>query len=231
MTKKWYQHIPGVRSTTSIAARTYVGTQAGDNTFNPGTFNFHQLGFTLGGPILKNRLFFFGSYDYDANTQPATSFVANTGGQTVGGNITRVLLADLDSIHRLHGREFGYQTGPYPGYNFSVPSQRFPLSASSTTTSTRKNKVSVPLFPLLNSSSDQIESNSNSAGNLGNPEYSTRTRCHSKNSNYKIKENNKSARREPQLLVQGEHGEDELIVGYYKSDESRDSLSSTFPAH
>src|SRR5205085_9348073 len=47
---------------------SFVGTSAGPNTFNPGTFKYHDVGLALGGPIIRNRLFFFGSYEDDANT-------------------------------------------------------------------------------------------------------------------------------------------------------------------
>ena len=42
----------------------YIGdTYAGDREFNPGEFEEEEYGFTVGGPILKDKLFFFVSYD------------------------------------------------------------------------------------------------------------------------------------------------------------------------
>ena len=205
-------------------SQDYVGTHAGDNTFNPGVFSFHQLGFTLGGPIVKNRLFFFGSYDYDANTQPATSFLANTGGQTVGGSITRVLATDLDSIRNFMLTKFGYQTGPYQNYNFQVPSQRFLGKLDYNVND--NNKVSVR-YSFLNSNSDQIESNSNSLGVLGSRNGNSNSMSF-QNSNYKIKENNKSLSFNLNSSFGGNKA-NELIIGYFKSDESRDTLTAAFP--
>src|SRR5256886_286636 len=46
----------------------FVGTSAGPNTFNPGTFKYHDVGVALGGPIIKNCLFFFGSFQNDGKT-------------------------------------------------------------------------------------------------------------------------------------------------------------------
>ena len=51
-----------------------VGTKAGDNTYNPGTFDYKRYGGWLSGPIVKDKLFFFGSYENDKFTQPGTTF-------------------------------------------------------------------------------------------------------------------------------------------------------------
>ncbi|MGI8495795.1 MAG: carboxypeptidase regulatory-like domain-containing protein, partial [Pyrinomonadaceae bacterium] len=70
-----------------------VGKKAGDNTFDPGDFDFKNYGFRLGGPLPffnfgeggrsfisgKNKLFFFFSYENENTTQPGTTYVANTG--------------------------------------------------------------------------------------------------------------------------------------------------------
>ena len=40
-----------------------VGTKAGENTFNPGDFTYKQIGFRVGGPIIKDKLFFFASFE------------------------------------------------------------------------------------------------------------------------------------------------------------------------
>ena len=79
----------------NVRDQEYVGTQAGVNTFNPGTFAFSQLGFRVGGPIIKDRLFFFATYDSDENDQPGNTFLPRDATQVAGGNITRVLRSDL----------------------------------------------------------------------------------------------------------------------------------------
>src|SRR5213595_533165 len=105
---------------------SFVGKHAGPNTFNPGTFKYHDIGAALGGPIIRNRLFFFGSFENDGQTAPGTTFRANTGAptDTVKGNVTRVLASDLDSLSRYLKNSFNYITGPYQGYDFHVPSAR-----------------------------------------------------------------------------------------------------------
>src|SRR3989440_3185741 len=79
-------------------SNNFVGTSAAPNTFNPGTFKYHDVGVALGGPIIKNRLFFFGSFENDVQTSPGTTFPANNGTQPVAASVTRVFASDLDSL-------------------------------------------------------------------------------------------------------------------------------------
>ena len=61
-----------------------VGTEAKDAPVNPGTFSFTNYGGWGAGPIVKNRLFFFGNAEKEETEQPGTTFRANRGGETVG---------------------------------------------------------------------------------------------------------------------------------------------------
>ncbi len=78
-----------------------VGTKAKDATVNPGTFNFKNGGGWASGPVVENKLFFFGSMEGEKTEQPGTTFRANKGGEPVAGSVTRVLASDLDSAQQL----------------------------------------------------------------------------------------------------------------------------------
>ncbi len=56
-----------------------MGTEAKGLTYNPGTFDFHNGGGWVSGPIVKNKLFFFFNFEDEANTYPGTTFKANNG--------------------------------------------------------------------------------------------------------------------------------------------------------
>ena len=88
-----------------------VGTESSGNTVNPGTFSFRDTGVWAGGPIVKNKLFLFGNYENEQDKRPLTTFVANTGGQAVGGNTTRVLASDLNALSAFLKTNFNYDTG------------------------------------------------------------------------------------------------------------------------
>jgi len=105
--------------------QSYVGRFADVSRFNPGTFDFGQIGARLGGPILRDRLFFFASFEDDERTEPGTTFLANTGGQPVIGNTTRVLASDVTQLQSFLADNFQYQTGAVAGYSNLTPSRRF----------------------------------------------------------------------------------------------------------
>jgi hypothetical protein len=198
---------------------TFVGTQAGPNVFNPGTFKYHDFGAALGGPIIRDRLFFFASYEDDGQTAPGTTFLANTGGQPVGGNVTRVLASDLDSLSRYMVNSFKYVTGAYQGYDFKVPSTKFLARVDYNLND--RNKFNVR-FNLLNSSTDVLVSNSGSLG-LGGRR-STLNSLNFASSNYAILENIRSVVGEWNAAI-ANNMSNNLILGYSYSDESRRSIT------
>ncbi len=198
---------------------SFVGTHAAGNTFNPGTFKYDDIGANLGGPIIRNKLFFFLSFENDGQTAPGTTYLANTGSQTVGGNVTRVLASDLDSLSSFLAHNFQYATGPYEGYNFKTPSTRF--LARFDYNLNERNKLTLR-YNLLNSNSPILMSNSASLGvggvrsNLNSLNFS--------NSNYAILENIRSIVGEWNSTI-GSNMSNNFITGYTSSDESRKSTT------
>jgi len=197
----------------------YVGTQAGPNTFTSGTFDYHNVGLNVGGPILKNKLFFFTSWEQDLQTTPGTTYRANNGGETVAGNVTRVLASDLSALSTYLKNSFNYNTGPFQGYNFNVPSNRFLVRLDYNIND--RNKVSLR-YNVLNSSSDILISNSSSLG-LGSRRSSLNS-LNFANSNYAILENIRSTVAEWNSTI-GAKMSNNLIVGYTSNNENRRSIA------
>jgi hypothetical protein len=197
----------------------YVGTQAGPNSFASGTFDYHNIGVNIGGPILKNKLFFFASWEQDIQTSPGTTYLANTGTQPVAGNVTRVLASDLNTLSTYLATNFHYNTGPYQGYNFNIPSNRF-LARLDYNINDR-NKLSLR-YNVLNSSSDILISNSASLG-IGSRRSSLNS-LNFANSNYAILENIRSRVAEWNSTI-GATMSNNLIVGYTSNDENRNNVA------
>jgi hypothetical protein len=202
--------------------QSLVGTEAKDATVNPGTFTFANTGGWLGGPILKNKLFFFGNFEDEALTRPGTIFRANTG-QASAGTITRVLASDLDGVSSFLKNRFNYDTGAYEGYDFQTPARRslakvdYNLNAS--------NKFTMR-YTQLDSNTDVLMSNSSSLG-FGGRNNSLFSMSYD-NSNYRILENIKSGIGEWNAVI-GNSMSNSLIVGYTYQDESREARGTFFP--
>jgi hypothetical protein len=200
-----------------------VGTKAGSLTRDPGTFKFYQAGLRIGGPIIQDRLFFFGSFEDDELTQPGTSFRANKGGETVGGNVTRVLASDLDALSKFLSDSLKYNPGGYQGYDFKTPARKFLIKFDLNLDD--RNKVSLR-YNHLDSETDVLLSNSSSLG-FGGRRSSTNG-LNFINSNYGILENIRSIVGEWNTVI-GDNMANNLIVGYSHHDESRSSRGSFFP--
>src|SRR5690606_723776 len=157
------------------------GTEAGDAEFNPGTFEYSQIGAWLSGPIVRNKLFFFGSFEHDGLTEPGTTFRANAGSDEIGGGTTRVLESDLNELREFLSTELGYETGPYQGYDHETPATRF-LGKLDYNLDDR-NKLSLR-YTHLDSNTDVLASNSSSLG-MGNRRTNL-TGLNFQNSNYQI---------------------------------------------
>lgn len=200
-----------------------VGRTARGLAFDPGKFTYGNTGFWVGGPILRNRSFFFVNFEKEALTQPGTTFKANTGGQAVAGNTTRVLASDLDALSSFLSSKFNYETGPYQGYDNKTPAKRFLGKVDYNLNN--QNKV-VFRYTQLISDTDVLVSNSSSLG-FGNRRTST-LGLNFQNSNYKILENIKSGVAEWNSFFSNTMTNN-LIAGYTHQDESRGSRGKFFP--
>jgi hypothetical protein len=201
----------------------FVGTEAAGLVFNPGIFKFRNTGATAGGPIIRNRLFAFGTYEDEQDARPLTTFRANAGGETVAGNTTRVLANDLNTLSGILANRFQYETGPFEGYDDLTPANRFLLRNDFNVNN--NNKVSFR-YNHLDSITDVSVSSSTSLGR-GRGTFSTNYLAF-QNSNYQILEDIRSGIGEWNSVI-GTNMSNSLIVGYTYQDESRASRGQFFP--
>ena len=75
-----------------------------------------QAGFTVGGALKKNKLFYFLSFETEQRTDEASSYVALNSSTTGETNASRVLESDLVAVSNILKTRFGYETGPYQGF-------------------------------------------------------------------------------------------------------------------
>lgn len=90
---------------------------------NPDQF-YNQTGFTFGGPIIPNKLFFFVNGEIERKDDPGSNFVA-AGGDGLGES--RVSAATMDAIRKRMKDVYGYETGPYQGYTHNTKNDKLLL--------------------------------------------------------------------------------------------------------
>lgn len=106
---------------TYITNQNFRGNKIGD--FEPtgdrpkeGNTTF---GATLGGPIIKDKLFFFVNFEKESNPEQITKWRGSTDGVANGSEfISHARQSDLDEFSRLLKERYGYDTGSstdYPG--------------------------------------------------------------------------------------------------------------------
>ncbi len=201
----------------------FVGTEAAGLPFNPGIFKFRNTGATAGGPIVKSKLFAFGTYEDESDTRPLTTFRAKAGGESVAGNTTRVLSSDLTALSNLLAQRFQYETGPFENYDDLTPVKRFLFRTDYNVNN--NNKVSFR-YNHLDSITDVGLSGSSSLGR-GRGTGSTNFLSY-QNSNYQILEDIRSGIGEWNTVI-GTSMSNSLIVGHTFQDESRASRGTFFP--
>ena len=82
-----------------------------------------QAGVSIGGPIVKDKLFFFANYEIDKRSDLGSSVVANDGNSTTGVNESRVSATDFMHVSTELGK-LGYNTGAYQGFTHNSDSNK-----------------------------------------------------------------------------------------------------------
>src|SRR5690606_23319435 len=83
---------------------------------------FKQKGARFGGPIIKNKLFFFVNYETEEQPKTVQSRVAATPGAPFGSSpqVARPTRDQLDEISNYLRSTYGYETGPYDNYSTAI---------------------------------------------------------------------------------------------------------------
>lgn len=199
----------------------FIGKKAAGQPASIGQFDEYVIGARFGGPIVQNKLFYFISGEIQRRTEPATTFVAD--GSSLPGTVTRVKKSDLDELRRWLKNNYGYETGPYEGYNNETTSDKFLVRLDWNVN--ERNRLTLR-YTHHNSLADQPISNSSSLGagsrrsNLDAMSY--------QNSGYLIGDNTRSVVAEWNgTLSQKVHNN--LIVGYDYQNEDRKYKGAVFP--
>ncbi len=109
-----------------------IGERIGDAKITNPDLKFNQTGFSLGGPIIQNKLFFFTNAERTRRDDPALTFRPATSAaeaqQALNGTasgVSRVLESDLAAIRKRLIDVYGYDPGQYRDYTYQTSSDKF----------------------------------------------------------------------------------------------------------
>ena len=131
-----------VRQTNFIGGGVNAITKSGTNTLKGTAYVYHRnenmrgdtvdgeqiggaraidrnttYGFTLGGPIVKNKLFFFVNAEYSKIPTVANRWQGSTNGRANANNyISRTTLSDLEAVSNHVKQKYGYDTGSWTDF-------------------------------------------------------------------------------------------------------------------
>lgn len=200
----------------------FLGRDAGATEIVPGKFDESVLGFTLGAPIVKDKIFFFANAEFVDNISPATNWTSS-GSPNGGAQVSLPTYQQMSLLSNFLADKFDYATGPWE--NFDSPNVSKKFLGRLDWNINDNNKLTLR-YVHHDSSSDVLISNSSSLGT------GSRTNSASamsfQNSGYQIFDNTRSIVAELNTKFTNKLS-NSLIAGYDKQIEDRGYLSPVFP--
>ena len=82
------------------------------------------FGLSIGGPILKDKLFFFVNAEYEDNVTAGPAVQAGNGSTPYTATNRRPRLSELESLSSYLQKTYGITTGPWQNYHLKTPAYR-----------------------------------------------------------------------------------------------------------
>ena len=109
---------------TYLTSTSLKGSRVGDATLDVDNGHTNTYGFTLGGPILKDKLFFFVNGEIEDNVTVGPSKRAGDGTLPYTETNSRPTIEQLESLSGYLRSNYGLETGAWQGYNVKTPAYR-----------------------------------------------------------------------------------------------------------
>ena len=199
----------------------FVGDKAKGEDVVTQNFSVNQRGFRIGGPVIKDKLFFFINGEQERRDDPATQYLAlRPGVNDNDANVSRVLASDLDQLKSYLINTFNYDPGAYENYALNTRSDKALIRLDYNMD--KRNKFSIR-YNYLKSSRDVPTSNSGSFSNRRDNGFA----MNFQNANYVINNDINSVIAEHNYL--GNNFSNNVIAGFTANRDYRSSLGGIFP--
>ena len=196
-----------------------IGIKVDGTEVTRGDLSQLQTGFSLGGPIVKDKVFFFANLEIERRSDLGSYFVPNEGGAS-DGNVSRVAASDMLFISNLLRTNYGYETGAISGFKHNTDNQKGLFKLNFNLSDAHKLAVT---YNFLDAYRDK-PAHPSAIGRRG-PDFQT---LQFENSGYRINNVIHSTKAELNSLF-GNKFANKLQVGYTAFRDSRDPFSAPFP--
>ncbi len=110
---------------TYIRTPGLQGYKVGDVTVPKQNYSYNLRGFSVGGPIIRNKLFFFVSGESERLTQPGTNYIASDAShQPNGVSVSNANADTLNALKKFLMDTYHYDPGVYEGYSYKTQSDK-----------------------------------------------------------------------------------------------------------
>lgn len=109
---------------TYLTSTSLQGARVGDVSLPIDNGHTNTYGMTFGGPILKDKLFFFVNAEIEDNVKVGPNARAGDGTTPYTPSNHRPQLSQLESMSDYLRNTYGIETGPWQGYNVKAPAYR-----------------------------------------------------------------------------------------------------------
>lgn len=130
-----------------------------------------NYGFSLGGPIIKDKLFFFVNYEKKHTIEPGNNRIAATASQPYGSltTVAPATASDLDKLKSYLISRYGYDPGVYQGYSNISDNEK--MFARLDWNITKNHRLSVRYNQVESSSPSSASTSVSGSGVTGNLGY------------------------------------------------------------
>ena len=167
---------------TYITSTSLKGNRVANTVFAVDDGHNDTYGLTFGGPIIKDKLFFFVNGEYEDNVTTGPNALAGDGSLPYTTTNRRPQIEQLESLSDYMQKTYGLTTGPWQGYNVKTPAYRILARVDWNINDNHKFNIR---FTKSNRKSSSAASGSRSVGsNRSNDIYNGSNNTYGNTSNY-----------------------------------------------
>jgi hypothetical protein len=200
-----------------------VGSKVGNVDSKYPNFNLKNFGFRVGGPIVKDKLFFFLNAERELRNSPPTgNYQASNPGDPVTATTSAATNQDLTALSNFLQQRYGYTTGAYQNYQLRQNSDK--ITARLDWNINSNNRFNIK-YNYLKSYADIAPSSSGAVGVRAQSQFGLPFQS----AYYTINNNLNSIIAELNSTLGGGKFSNNLTAGYSAFRDFRSTLSSVFP--